>query len=149
MASSRHQLPPYIMRMAGAELAGRYRILVADGKRGPRVVGEGSWGYVLEAEGPLGEGDRKAVKVLKRDFVLSDPDRASQRFQEEIAKLKLVKHPNIVSIESVGLWQDPDSGIEIPYYAMEFAGRVRPSDRFDRLEIPHRRAVPWHPPRNG
>jgi hypothetical protein len=105
-------LPEYLRPLAGQELRGGYRI--QEGPDGlPDELGRGKWAYVFNATGPL--GDRKAVKVLQRDRALARG--ATDRFREEIDKLILVRHPNVVSIET---YESVTLGdLELPYYIME------------------------------
>jgi len=75
-----------------------------------REIGRGGMGVVYEAE-QISLGRRMAVKILPLASIL-DP-RQLQRFRHEATACALLKHPNIVSIHSVGC----DRGVY--FYAME------------------------------
>lgn len=114
MPSSR-RYPRYISDLAGKDLPGDHRYTItAETNDEPVVLGSGSWAFVLQAEGPL--GDKKAVKILKQDR--AEHAGSVERFLREADRMKEVQHPNIVSVESVGRFGEADDAL--PYYVMEY-----------------------------
>ncbi len=75
-----------------------------------RELGRGGMGIVFEAE-QLSLGRRVALKVLPFATILDD--RQLQRFKNEARAAAMLKHPNIVSVYSVGC----ERGVH--FYAME------------------------------
>jgi uncharacterized protein len=119
--------PPYLREFARERLEGGYDVVRRrDGS--PRVLGSGKWGTVVKLRGPLGV--YKAAKLLKPDR-LTLP-KAVDRFQDEIARMQQVRHPNVIAIENQGFWSEPGTDLVLPYYVMEFVDGKSIVDWADR-----------------
>jgi HD superfamily phosphohydrolase/tRNA A-37 threonylcarbamoyl transferase component Bud32 len=108
------EYPPELEKLSERPLEGGYRVVERDGH--PDLLGSGAWAHVFRAEGPL--GDPKALKILRPQHA-QDAD-AVKRFTAEAKRLISVRHPNIVSLEITGEWNDDGKITAIPYFIMEF-----------------------------
>ncbi len=108
--ASFEQLPPQL---------GRYRI--------GRLLGEGGWGRVYEAEQTEPIPRRLAIKVLHPGL---NSRRVLRRFRREMEILSRLDHPGIVAIHDAGM--TPQG---LPYFVMDYVPGV-PIDRFCRETAP-------------
>ena len=91
-----------------------------------RLLGSGGMGMVFEAEQQQ-PSRRVALKVL-RTLVASES--ARRRFAYEAESLGRLSHPNVAQIHESGTWQDPDTGEQLPFFAMELVTDALPLTRF-------------------
>ncbi|MHC5064560.1 MAG: serine/threonine-protein kinase [Planctomycetota bacterium] len=91
-----------------------------------RLLGSGGMGTVFEATQQSPKRS-VAIKILRSMLV---SERARRRFEYEAETLARLHHPNIAQIYEAGTWQDPDSGEDSPFFAMEFVAGAKPLDRF-------------------
>ena len=90
--------------LAGALLVRRYRL--------HRQLGEGGMGVVYEAEDTAEGGVRRAVKILRPEFVHNA--QVSTRFVEEARTCQRMAHPNVTRVFDVQLAED-----QTPFFVME------------------------------
>jgi len=91
-----------------------------------RLLGSGGMGTVFEATQQSPKRS-VAVKILRSLLVT---EQARRRFEYEAETLARLHHPNIAQIHEAGAWQDPDSGEDCPFFAMEFVHEAKPLDQF-------------------
>jgi tRNA A-37 threonylcarbamoyl transferase component Bud32 len=104
---------------AGAQLAGRYRIV--------RFLARGGMGEVYEAE-DLVLGERVALKTIRAG---AGSERMVERFRREVQLARRVTHPNVCRIFDVGVHDG------VSFLSMEFLPGRTLSERLDergRLE---------------
>ncbi len=92
------------------------------GYRLVRPLGSGGMGAVFEAvqERPA---RTVALKVLR---TLVAFDAARRRLEYEAETLGRLRHPNVAQVFEAGTWRDPDTGEELPFFAMEFVADALP-----------------------
>lgn len=90
--------------LTGAVLVRRYRL--------HRKLGEGGMGVVYEAEDTAENGLRRAVKILRPEFVHNA--QVSQRFVEEARTSQRMAHPNVTRVFDVQVAED-----QTPFFVME------------------------------
>ena len=65
-----------------------------------------------------------AIKIIKPEYVESDPDTAQELFENEVNALSTLKHPNIIKLygsSTNGVIQTPEQDpVEVMYIATEF-----------------------------
>ncbi|MHC5064559.1 MAG: serine/threonine-protein kinase [Planctomycetota bacterium] len=93
-----------------------------------RVLGAGGMGTVFEATQQSPKRS-VAIKIL-RSFLVTDS--ARRRFEYEVETLARLQHPNIAQIYEAGTWQDPNSGEDSPFFAMEFVPEAKSLDAYSR-----------------
>jgi WD40 repeat protein len=116
-----------------------------------RVIGEGSFGRVLEAVDPKHPDQHVAIKVLHPDLA-KDPE-VSSRFLQEGLILARLDHPAIPRVQQVSPWKesffivmDLVEGISLADSIAELPLEIPPAlDQLDQLldalEYAHRRGV--------
>ena len=90
------------------------------------VLGSGGMGTVYEA---LQQEPRRVVALKTLRFGL-DSDEGRRRFAFEAEVLGRLRHPCIAQVFDAGTHHDAQSGIKIPFFAMEFVEDAKPIDRF-------------------
>ncbi|MEM9065922.1 MAG: serine/threonine-protein kinase [Planctomycetota bacterium] len=104
---------------------GNYKII--------RIVGEGGFGIVYEAEQLAPVRRVVALKVLRPG---RDSTEALARFQTEQQALASMEHPGIATLFDAGILELPGTAHRSPYFAMELV-RGDPIDDFcDRRRLP-------------
>jgi hypothetical protein len=103
-------------------------------------LGRGGMGVVYKA---FDQKLRRPVAIkMIRPGVLSE--RALRRFRDEPLALASLVHPNIAVIHKTGVFVEGDTwggtGVEQPYFVMEFLGGARPLTTYARAEGLGRRA---------
>ncbi len=93
-----------------------------------RVIATGGMGTVFEA---VQENPRRtvAIKVIKGSDV---SEKAVSRLKYEAQMLARLHHPGIAEIYEAGTYQD--SGIEVPYFAMEYIPNAKTITEFAKLK---------------
>jgi len=116
------------LKLVGAVLSGRYRLL--------RLLGEGGMGAVFEAEGLRGEGKR-AIKLLHPEF--AKEDQILSRFLAEAQANQALNHPNIARIFESARAEDGT-----PYLVMELLQGQSLGDVMEqRKSVTPQEAVAW------
>ena len=90
--------------LAGAVLVRRYHLI--------RKLGEGGMGVVYEAADGAESGARRAVKILKSEFLYNTL--VVQRFLEEARTGQRLTHPNVIRVFDVQVAED-----QTPFMVME------------------------------
>ncbi len=96
-----------------------------------RAIGSGGMGTVFEARQ---ERPRRtvALKVLR---TLASPA-AHRRLEYEAETLARLQHPNIAQVHECGTFADPETGEELPFFAMEYvADATRITDYADAQRL--------------
>ncbi len=102
-APARQPAPTATDGLCGTVVDGRYRVL--------EKIGEGGMATVYLAE-RVADGRRRALKVLDEELA-RDPE-VVRRFHQEARAVTLIRHPNIVEIDDVGVTADKRA-----FFAME------------------------------
>ncbi|MFO0611859.1 MAG: serine/threonine-protein kinase [Polyangiaceae bacterium] len=96
-------VPPSSLRMQGAVILGKYRVL--------RQIGRGGMGIVVEAE-HIDLRERVAIKFMKAD---ASPGNAVPRFLREARAAARIRSEHVVRVIDVGRLED-----ERPFMVMEY-----------------------------
>ncbi len=85
------------------------------------ILGVGGMATVLEAE-QLHPKRTVALKMMRFGFTSAV---ARRRFEYESEVLAGLSHPGIAQIYSAGTFEDPMTGLELPYFSMEYVEGAR------------------------